>query len=104
MKRGEHGETIYVNRFYTIRNGELDTKHIFAGEVRVLSKLVKTPPTVDDGTEPLDIPGSRDLKECHLLCQLRGNNNFSKRLFLRKRGVLTRLSKINIMYLNNGAG
>jgi RHS repeat-associated protein len=45
IKRGQHGETVYVNRFYAIRNGELGTKHIFAGETRVLSKLVKTPPT-----------------------------------------------------------
>jgi RHS repeat-associated protein len=45
IKRGRHGETVYVNRFYAIRNGELGTKHVFAGETRVLSKLVKTPPT-----------------------------------------------------------
>ncbi len=45
VKRGQHGESIYVNRFFSIRNGELGTKHVFAGETRVLSKLVKTPPT-----------------------------------------------------------
>lgn len=51
LKRGEHGETVYVNRFYSVRNGELGTKHIFAGETRVLSKLVKTPPTVTSNTD-----------------------------------------------------
>ncbi len=45
VKRGQHGETIYVNRFYSIRNGELGTKSVYAGETRVVSKLVKTPPT-----------------------------------------------------------
>ncbi len=45
IKRGQYGETVYINRFYAIRNGELGTKHVFAGETRVLSKLVKTPPT-----------------------------------------------------------
>ncbi len=45
VKRGQHGESIYVNRFFSIRNGELGTKHMFAGETRVVSKLVKTPPT-----------------------------------------------------------
>ncbi len=44
-KRGQYGETIYINRFYAIKNGELGTKHVFAGETRVLSKVVKTPPT-----------------------------------------------------------
>ncbi len=50
IKRGQHGETVYINRFYAIRNGELGTKHVFAGETRVLSKLVKTPPTNTSNT------------------------------------------------------
>lgn len=50
IKRGQHGETVYVNRFYSIRNGELGTKHVFAGEIRVLSKLVKTPSTNTSNT------------------------------------------------------
>ncbi len=45
VKRGQHGESIYVNRFFSIRNGELGTKSVYAGETRVVSKLVKTPPT-----------------------------------------------------------
>ncbi len=58
VKRGQHGETLYINRFYSLRNGELGTKHIFAGEVRVLSKLVKTSPTVDANTDT-EFSGSR---------------------------------------------
>jgi RHS repeat-associated protein len=60
LKRGEHGETLYINRFYSIRNGELSTKHVFAGETRILSKLVKTPPTSDSNTDPT-FPGSRGI-------------------------------------------
>ena len=50
IKRGQHGETIYVNRFYSVRNGELGTKSVFADEARVLTKLVKTPNTVTANT------------------------------------------------------
>ena len=50
LKRGQHGETFYINRFYSIRNGELGTKNIYAGNTRVVSKLVKTPNTVTDNT------------------------------------------------------
>ncbi|MHB8844608.1 MAG: RHS repeat-associated core domain-containing protein [Nitrospirota bacterium] len=50
VKRGQHGETIYPNRFFSIRNGELGTKSIYAGETRVVSKLVKTPGTVTANT------------------------------------------------------
>jgi hypothetical protein len=45
LKRGQHGETFYINRFFTIRNGELGTKSIYAGNTRLVSKLVKTPNT-----------------------------------------------------------
>ncbi len=33
LKRGQHGETFYINRFYSIRNGELGTK---SGTSRVM--------------------------------------------------------------------
>ena len=59
LKRGEHGETLYINRFYAVKNGELGTKHIFAGETRVLSKLVKTPNTTTANTGT--VPGSNGL-------------------------------------------
>src|SRR5262249_7443363 len=42
VKRGPQGQTVYVNPYFTIRNGELGTKQIFAGSTRVASKLVKS--------------------------------------------------------------
>jgi RHS repeat-associated protein len=74
VKRGEHGETIYVNRFFSIRNGELGTKHVFAGETRVVSKLVKTPNT-NTSNSGTTIPGSNGL-----------DNGLGK-----KRGIIKRL-------------
>jgi RHS repeat-associated protein len=41
-KRGPQGETVYVNPYFTIRSGTDGTKHIYAGGVRVVSKLVKS--------------------------------------------------------------
>ncbi|MGF2734656.1 SpvB/TcaC N-terminal domain-containing protein [Marinobacter sp. DUT-1] len=40
-KRGPQGETGYINQWFTLRNGEVGTKHIYAGTTRVVSKLVK---------------------------------------------------------------
>ena len=50
VKRGQYGESVYINRFYTVHNGELGTKSIYAGETRVVSKLVKTPNTLTTNT------------------------------------------------------
>jgi len=75
VKRGQHGETIYANRFYAIRNGELGTKSVYAGETRVLSKLVKTPNTVISNTTGT-VPGSNGL-----------NNGVGK-----KTGIIKRLT------------
>jgi RHS repeat-associated protein len=41
IKRGKQGETVYANQFYTVRNKSTASKHIFVGEMRLLSKLVK---------------------------------------------------------------
>lgn len=41
IKSGPQGETAYINQFFTIRNREVGTKHIYAGTVRVVSKLMK---------------------------------------------------------------
>jgi RHS repeat-associated protein len=41
IKRGSHGETVYVNQFFVIRNGSNATKNIFAGASRIVAKLVK---------------------------------------------------------------
>ncbi|MDY6930127.1 MAG: RHS repeat-associated core domain-containing protein, partial [Pseudomonadota bacterium] len=40
-KRGPQGETGYINQWFTLRNGEVGTKHVYAGTTRVVSKLVK---------------------------------------------------------------
>ena len=42
IKRGPQGETVTVNQYYTVRNATLGTKHIYVGETRMASKLVKS--------------------------------------------------------------
>jgi RHS repeat-associated protein len=46
VKRGPQGETAYINQFYTVRNGQLGTKHFYADDTRLVSKLVQKDPTV----------------------------------------------------------
>ena len=64
-KNGKHGEVIYVNNNYTIRNGSVVGKHVFAGDTRVASKLVVTE-SPEEGTETGEIesgeitPGGSD--------------------------------------------
>jgi RHS repeat-associated protein len=41
IKRGPQGETVYVNNYFTIRNREVGTKHVFIGETRLVSKMMK---------------------------------------------------------------
>ena len=41
IKRGPQGETAYVNAYFSVRNRQIGTKHIFAGSTRVASKLMK---------------------------------------------------------------
>ena len=53
VKRGQMGETVYVNRFYSLKNGGLGSKHVFAGETRVVTKLEK-----DGGNISTGVPGS----------------------------------------------
>jgi RHS repeat-associated protein len=48
LKRGPQGETAYVNQYFTIRNGAIGTKHVYADETRVVSKLVVKQPTVEE--------------------------------------------------------
>ncbi len=60
IKRGPQGETAYINQFFTMRNREVGTKHVFAGGTRLVSKLVKAPNVVDldgDGI-PDDMPNA----------------------------------------------
>ncbi|MDH5681922.1 MAG: hypothetical protein OEZ36_10055, partial [Spirochaetota bacterium] len=39
IKRTSQGETVYVNQFYTVRNGSVESKHYFAGTSRIASQL-----------------------------------------------------------------
>ncbi|ALC16210.1 hypothetical protein DSOUD_1431 [Desulfuromonas soudanensis] len=40
FKSGKYGETIYVDPNFSIRNGEVASKHIFAGSTRIATKMV----------------------------------------------------------------
>ncbi|HEV8578799.1 MAG TPA: SpvB/TcaC N-terminal domain-containing protein [Thermoanaerobaculia bacterium] len=42
-KAGQHGETIYVNRWFSIRNGAIASKHVFADNTRVATKVSPDP-------------------------------------------------------------
>jgi len=39
IKRGQGGETLYVNEYYQLQNQNIITKHIFVGSTRIVSKL-----------------------------------------------------------------
>ena len=39
IKRGQGGETLYVNEYYQLQNQDIITKHIFVGNTRIVSKL-----------------------------------------------------------------
>jgi RHS repeat-associated protein len=43
IERGPAGETVFVNEWYSVRNGSLPFKHIFAGEDRIATKRTGTP-------------------------------------------------------------
>jgi RHS repeat-associated protein len=51
IKRGAQGETAYVNQFWTVRNRSVGTKHIFAGETRIASKVIPGDAHVDPGSK-----------------------------------------------------
>ena len=57
IKRGPQGETAYINQFFTMRNREVGTKHVFAGGTRLVSKLVKQPRDADGGGIEDPLPG-----------------------------------------------
>jgi RHS repeat-associated protein len=42
-KAGQHGETIYVNRWFTLRNGAIASKHVFADDLRLATKVSPNP-------------------------------------------------------------
>jgi RHS repeat-associated protein len=39
IKRGAQGETAYINQYWTIRNRQVGTKHVYINETRLVSKL-----------------------------------------------------------------
>lgn len=49
LKRGQLGQTVYVNQFFTVRNQALSSKHIFAGTTRIATKMEPGEPV---GTSP----------------------------------------------------
>ena len=57
IKWGPQGETAYVNQFYTIRNREAGTKHLFAGGTRLVSELLYQPKDIDGDGVSDPIPG-----------------------------------------------
>ncbi|MEM9522374.1 MAG: SpvB/TcaC N-terminal domain-containing protein, partial [Pseudomonadota bacterium] len=57
LKRGPQGETAYVNPFFSMRNREVGTKHVFAGGTRLVSKLVRQPKDVDGDGVADPLPG-----------------------------------------------
>ena len=52
IKQGPQGETAYINQFFSIRNREVGTKHIYAGAVRVVSKMMKQAKPGSNTTSP----------------------------------------------------
>ncbi len=53
FKTGTHGETVYVNQFFTVGNREQGSKHVFVGTTRIATKLVK-------GQENVTTPASNN--------------------------------------------
>lgn len=49
IKRTEQGETIYANQFWTVRNKDVGTKHVFVGDTRIASKVSPGEDHVDPG-------------------------------------------------------
>src|SRR5574341_2188349 len=52
VKGGGGNETVYLNRFYSLKNGDLGSKHIFAGDTRICTKIEK-----DGGSIQSGVPG-----------------------------------------------
>jgi RHS repeat-associated protein len=53
VKRGRHGETVFASPYFTLKDADQATKHIFAGPLRVASTLVHfAPSTTPAGALP----------------------------------------------------
>jgi RHS repeat-associated protein len=53
IKRGPQGQTVYVNQYFTVRNDQIATLHVFVGQSRVVSKLMK-PDTPGNPNKPFE--------------------------------------------------
>lgn len=42
-KVGQHGESMYVNRWFTLRNGTSASKHVYADDLRIATKVTPDP-------------------------------------------------------------
>jgi RHS repeat-associated protein len=40
IKRGPQGETVYVNQWFTVRNRQVVSKHVYAGSTRIATNMV----------------------------------------------------------------
>ncbi|MGJ4748549.1 hypothetical protein ACQV5M_19465, partial [Leptospira sp. SA-E8] len=52
-KRGQHGTTVYVNQWFTVRNGAIASTHVYAGTSRIATKMGAGSP-VGRRPEPAD--------------------------------------------------
>ncbi|WP_019143026.1 SpvB/TcaC N-terminal domain-containing protein [Noviherbaspirillum massiliense] len=52
IKRGPQGETVYVNQWFTVRNREVASKHVFIGTTRIATALVPGVKALNGGTVP----------------------------------------------------
>jgi RHS repeat-associated protein len=48
IKRGPQGETVYVNPYFTIRNGQIGTKNVYMGSARIVSKMMQQDPQAQE--------------------------------------------------------
>ncbi|MDH5786259.1 MAG: hypothetical protein OEZ16_11730 [Chromatiales bacterium] len=53
MKRGQHGMSVYINQYFTVRNLALASKHVYAGTTRIATKVEPGQP-VGYRDEPLN--------------------------------------------------
>jgi hypothetical protein len=56
VKKGNAGEVVYINQNYTVRDESLVTKHVFAGNTHVASKVLSGEVAgIRDWSEPLKL-------------------------------------------------
>ncbi|OQW90628.1 MAG: hypothetical protein BWK79_19315 [Beggiatoa sp. IS2] len=55
FKQGPQGETVYVNQFFSIRGGSVASKHVFAGTMRLATKMTTQENTSIAGMNTLSV-------------------------------------------------